>query len=270
MSATYLILCDGYWIPVQNNSERRVRMKHQGSVTVEASLVIPLFLFTVIAFFQMGCILVCNAGLSMTFSEAVADTAQEICKTETAMDGMQETFVYPRLYSRLRSALKEDAMVEQYVSGGGSGILLTKAGLTEDGFLEAAISCTMQIKVPVIGCLKMKVSMWQRQKAYVGYMDTTAAEAYVYVTDHQSVYHVSRACTHLKLSISEVTEQELKHSYTGLVPCSFCKNGGSSYYVTGEGDCYHRSLACPGLKRTVYRVKKSSVPMLKPCSRCGG
>ncbi len=56
-------------------------------------------------------------------------------------------------------------------------------------------------------------------------------------------------------------------------PCEICvrNNVGSAVYITNEGDRYHSVITCSGLKRTVRSVNESeAVGMgLGPCSRCG-
>ena len=115
-----------------------------------------------------------------------------------------------------------------------------------------------------------------RKRAYTGAAreDTEtdavrAEDAYVYVTDNQAVYHMTRRCSYLTLQIQASTLEQAKHN--GYDMCAFCGKDvqGRQVYVTNEGDRYHSSLTCSGLKRTVYRKKKSEVTGLAACSRCG-
>ncbi len=52
--------------------------------------------------------------------------------------------------------------------------------------------------------------------------------------------------------------------------CELCGGGSGTVYITAEGDRYHSSLSCSGLKRTIYEVPISQVGGRKACSRCGG
>ena len=53
-------------------------------------------------------------------------------------------------------------------------------------------------------------------------------------------------------------------------PCEKCGGDGSSFvYVTGEGTRYHNTITCSGLKRTVISIPLSEVGGRPPCSRCG-
>lgn len=245
-------------------------IKDRGMATVEASLVIPLFLFAVMAFMQLGFTVVANARVAVAFSRAVEETAADAYSYETLLGEGSEVFVKAGLYGKLQKELNRDGLIKQYVDGGAFGVYLTKACLTEEGFLEASIHYTVSIQIPMLPGIRVAFTENRVQKAYTGYIASGQEESYVYITENQSVYHVIRTCSHLQRSIYEVTEEELRKKYRRLSACSFCKDAGQQFYVTDEGDCYHTSLVCPGLKRAVYRVKKSSVPELGICSRCGG
>lgn len=242
-------------------------MRDRGSVTVEAALVISLFIFAVLAFVQMGFVMVVNKHIYTAFSEAVTETAESAFGWQTVLSGDSSAVVYASVYSKLKKKLKEDLLVAEYVCGGTTGILLTAAYMSEDGFVEADVHYNVQLHVPVLHGVKAGFGEKQRQKAYVGYRASKTADTYVYITDYQSVYHGSRSCTHLSLKIHEVSRTVIQDD-TKLAACSFCRETGNRYYIAEQGKCYHTSLACPGLTRTIYRVRKASVGNMAPCNRC--
>lgn len=97
----------------------------------------------------------------------------------------------------------------------------------------------------------------------------------VYVTENGKVYHTSSECTYLDLSIYEVNASELdrqRNDYGGRYhSCEKCGSGtieADTFYVTEKGDKYHVSLSCSGLTRIVKLVKKSEVGDAHICSRC--
>lgn len=50
--------------------------------------------------------------------------------------------------------------------------------------------------------------------------------------------------------------------------CEICGGGSGTVYITDEGDRYHASLSCSGLKRTIYEIPLSQVGNKRLCSRC--
>lgn len=102
-----------------------------------------------------------------------------------------------------------------------------------------------------------------------------SGEVYVYITEGGSVYHVARNCTYLTLSIQVAGETEvegLRNASGGKYgPCEKCaRTGGTGIvYITKEGSSYHNTITCSGLKRTVRCVPLSEAGGRTPCSRCG-
>ena len=100
-------------------------------------------------------------------------------------------------------------------------------------------------------------------------------EEIVYITSYGEVYHKSRTCTHLALSIKvfpfALVEQERNRGGARYSPCEYCGNGEFSalVYLTEQGDRYHATLGCQGLKRTVKGVYLSQLAGVPACSKCG-
>lgn len=120
---------------------------------------------------------------------------------------------------------------------------------------------------------KAKVRMW------VGYTGegflTGEKETIVYMTPSGTVYHKSRECTHLTLSIRDISfeniEQQRNESGGKYSACEHCVKKGKEnarVYITDYGSSYHSSINCQGLKRTIMAVPLSEVGGRKCCSKC--
>ena len=103
----------------------------------------------------------------------------------------------------------------------------------------------------------------------------SSEEEIVYITNNREVYHKSRSCTHLSLSIqiadSGKVSRERNQSGGRYYPCEYCGDGGflTVVFLTTHGDRYHRTLNCRGLKRNIREVYLSQVKELPVCSKCG-
>lgn len=98
-------------------------------------------------------------------------------------------------------------------------------------------------------------------------------EIYVFVAENGIVYHRFESCTHLRLSVSEISRSslsEMRNSSGGkYYPCEKCGGGsGDTVLITSDGTRYHSDRECSGLKRTYTKVKLSETG-LPPCTRCG-
>lgn len=164
----------------------------------------------------------------------------------------------------------DDKDATKFVSGGMGGISFL--GSRYDGEdVIVLLNYRIKINVPFISKLTKDRKITIRQKAYTGYgqseENTDSDDEYVYVTDNQEVYHSSRTCTHLCLSISGCSYDNARKM--GYKKCGFCgESSGGTVYITESGDKYHNSKRCSGLKRSIRRVKKKDVENLAGCSRC--
>ena len=79
----------------------------------------------------------------------------------------------------------------------------------------------------------------------------------------------------LSIKQAALSNIESLRNYDGgrYKPCEKCSKKGYKeiIYITNEGDRYHSDITCSGLKRTVRSVKESEAKDmgLGPCSRCG-
>lgn len=271
-------------------------MKRQkGFITVEACMVVPLFLFFMLAMANIIMLLLAEAHIHQSLLEAAGYTAQYAYLEERLANGNKKENLpdsenslkntssngsdlgskimnYAILAKHFQEYIGEDYYVEKMVCGGKKGIVITMKQDNDNSkiyLIEAKYYG--KIMVPMFPNMQIALSNRVKQKAFVGYSkEEQETDIYVYITPEQSVYHTRRSCTHLSLSIHSAPDTQKKN----YVPCGFCgrkkKDTGGSIYLTRTTNVYHNNRNCSGLKRSVKRVKKSEVGGLGPCSRCGG
>ncbi len=99
-------------------------------------------------------------------------------------------------------------------------------------------------------------------------------DEYVYMTENGSVFHRSRDCSHLKITVQVINPDDLKmarnESGERYKPCEKCGNGATTglYFVTKQGNRYHNSVNCSGLKRNIKTVKLSDISGVPGCGVC--
>jgi hypothetical protein len=254
----------------------------RGTLTVEAAIVLPLFLMVMVAVLQYGSVMGTAArfGASMTETGKQMAIAAYLTKYGGNADqapgiaGVALSEVYAQ--SKIMSQVGDTSNVK-------NANMLLSSFLKKDETIDLVL--TYQIRSP-FGIVQLPGNMFlqrARVRAWTGRVppdsnssdNNDAQDTYVYVTTTGSVYHDDPDCTHLRLSIREVDAASLttlRNSSGGKYhACEKCGEAspGGTVYITNEGDRYHSSVNCSGLKRTVRQITKEEAGSLQACSRCG-
>lgn len=261
----------------------------RGSVSVEASIAIPVFLFCFLEILSLLNYISVYSGVLY----AIKTTADPICVYGYAYDTMmQDTteisigeeilssvmFSETYLDTQIRKQLS-DPIFETTIQNGIKGISLLGSYVNrENDVVSILASYTMKPLISFAGT-KMSVLCCYQGKLWTGYVLEPEEEAtekeYVYITETGKVYHLSDTCRYLKLSVKSVKADQIKEIrneaggiYTSCSLCCTDEDTKNVYYVTDYGERYHANMNCSGLKRTVYRVEKSEVEGWSACKKC--
>lgn len=250
----------------------------KASMTVEAALVLPLLCFFIL---NLSCA-VEMVRLHNNVQMALWDTGSRLAIYGYDLEGREDAAsLFSAFYikSRIRAYLGEGYLEQSPMRGGIDGLHLWESGMfTESDQLD--ISATYQVSpwcsLAAFPSFRMSnrfcIHIWS------GYRipEESRDAIYVYVAEHGEVYHISRDCTHLTLSVRQTLRAGLEtlrnqngRSYRACGKCAAAE-GGATIFVTKEGEHYHASASCPGLKRTVYMIPKDQAAGYRMCSRCGG
>ena len=270
----------------------RTPMFFRGSMTVEASIVLPLFLFLclnlsgaieMIRLHGNLCLGLWDAGTKI----CIAGALQEEWKTDDSEEIPDEIEDAAISYVFVRSDIAE-YLGEEYLEGspledGMDSLRFSESEILTDGDLvDLRVTYRVGPLFDPEGLLGFQMSnrffghLWNGYDV-TGEGDPHSQEAYVYVTEDSEVYHLTSTCTHLKLTIRAVVPDEIgeeRNRYGGRYsPCEICAKGEKpdTYYVGAEGDRYHYSRSCYTLNRTYWSIPISEAECsYRPCSRCGG
>lgn len=253
--------------------QRKENIKNRGYITVEACLVVPLFLFFMLALAEILMLFMAEAKIHQCLSEASIYTAQ-YCYLQKSLQ-KDKTYEIDKLITpvfmkaRFDEYINKDFYVEKMISGGTSGILITvKKDTTNSKVFVAKARYRATFHIPFIGNHSIVLTDTIKQKSFVGYSKEEQSDIYVYVSENEAVYHMKRNCTHLALSVSSKSSK----NKGGYLPCGFCGkkyNDTGTVYIARTGEVYHYLSSCSGLKRTVRRIKLTEAGGLSACSRCG-
>lgn len=247
----------------------------KGSLTVEASVILPLFAcffsFLLFYFRVMEVQLVVQNALEETGRSLAIMAVKELEKPGEATDYLMIA------KGMLMLKLEDDVLIGQYVSGGALGVSLLASEFKGDDILLNA-SYVIRFPVRLFGAQDFLVCQSARYRKWNGWherLDSGNAAALVYVTEYGEVYHMRRSCAYLDLSVREASYADLgsmrNQNGESYDACELCVNSSDRtgiIYITNYGERYHYAITCSGLKRTIFRKQLSEVGGLPACSKC--
>ena len=274
-------------------------LKKKGSLTIEAALSLPIFLFFIIAVFYFLMIIFLQSDIQLHMEETARSMGKQAYLLER-LDGLavEEEGVDAETKSLLAAGinplviktciLKTDLskIIDSSRIVGGTGGFYTYHSSYDDqeGILD--IIAHYNYRIPFLPGDMGQVKLSQRCRSHTwigrelrkqaGGKEADEQETKtVYVTEYGTVYHLSKDCHYLDLSVHTVSAGNIAAARNAnggkYYPCTCAKHAAaSSYYVTDYGTNYHADLSCSGLKRTIREVDISEVGNMHVCPKCGG
>ena len=235
----------------------------EGSLTVEASLVFPLFLFAIVAFLFFF-----RVFETMMITEGALASSASLVSVEAEREEEPFALALVTFYG----GLEKNGFSDETVLGGKLGISFAGSDLSGE-YIDLHIQYYCKLPIRIFSLSDIPVSQRIRMKKWTGFSEDTGDEdalEYVYITLDGEVYHRTSSCSYLNISVKMMNcEDALKKGYT---PCQICgyRSGTYLYYfVTEDGKRYHKKIDCRSLKRTVSRVTIQEAGDRRACSRCG-
>ena len=259
----------------------------KGVVTVEASIAIPIFMFCFLEIMSLLNYISTYSGVLYAMKEIgdrvcihgyMYDMVVEGEEEKTLAEQVISSVVFSEGYldTQLRKTCR-DIIIEDSIVNGINGISLLGSNVDRKSEVVSIVArYTMKPEFSIAGTEYQVISRYYG-RFWTGYslQKPEIFKEYVYVTENGNVYHLSRDCTYLKLSISSVKSDDLKEKrndhgsrYKACEICFNQKRPQEMYYITKNGNRYHSDLGCSSLKRTVYRIELTEIDNKSICSRC--
>ena len=259
------------------------------SLTLEAAMVVPIFLFAILNLYSMIEIF----EIQMCMQSALHQTAKEMAVEGYAYNMMgnssignslpvQVTFSETYVRGKVNKLVTKEKINHSVIKNGSKGISYSLSKIMENDRIELVAVYGIKPRFSMIPFSDIYTFTQAKVRAFTGYdssIDTKhneKEEQHVFVTQSGTVYHTDRGCSHLKLSIKLITKDDLaleRNEGGGKYKtCKYCNSGKSEsnlFLVTNYGDKYHSSVSCTGLKRTIRSIPLSEATGYGSCSRCG-
>lgn len=283
--------------------EQGSKKQYKGSLTVEAALVLPMFVFATIIFLyciqivqlyeqvQKGITDVARraATYGYVYEQFLQDEKQN--KDEKGEEQKQSKAILRTLLDgsfykiNFLEVISEDTINEGLIVGGKLGILFLGSKFMEDEIIE--VKATYSISLPTLFFKVHPIVVQQgvKTRGFVGRPLFVAEEEeekeegeYVYITEKGTVYHIEMTCSYIYRKPQAVMGSNIgdKRNNSGgkYYPCATCVHSELSmtqtYYITGYGTRYHSSASCTQVERNIKKLLLSEVGERRACKKCGG
>ncbi len=257
--------------------------KRQAGMTVEAAVVLPLFL---LFFLNLSCameMIRLHGNLQLALQDvgnrlSVYGYAFKETDLQENVAGIVLSYGYVK--EEMTKYAGEDYLDASPLAYGAEGLQFWESkALDDDGEFEINVTYLVSPWSDLAGFLPFRMGNRYYGHFWTGYEIPGASgeekAQTVYVAENGRVYHESIGCSHLTLSVTETSPAEvlkLRNENGGRYSlCERCgtDKGGDAVFITSEGSRYHCRQDCPGLKRTIFSlIKTEAQKEFAPCSRC--
>ena len=261
-----------------------------GSLTLEAAMCLPLFLFVCI-YMMMPMKMINRQRQIQAVVESVGEELSQYAYVEYCLlsgdedqvdtertDGEEVTALLASGYAAMKILGQIDRNWVESVSFDGTDI-------GTDDMVHIMMKYRMKLPFSVLGLDSVPVQhvcsrrMWNgadggRNKD--GGMSGGQEDETVYIGKNSTRFHRRRTCHYLYNDLKAVAAGEVdslrNQSGARYAPCKTCKTGseGGMVYVMPYGTSYHLSKTCASIIAYVQAVPLSQAEHLGACSYCGG
>ena len=255
---------------------KKAFLSASASLTLEAALALPLFLYAAAAFITLFHVMDVYRQVQAaaeSVSEHIGQTAylSKYTEDESPLD-TASAYVYAELSMR---AKLEKLPIRKFS--------LLRSELLKDGeTVDLIVDYEISMPISILGLGSMKQTNRSFRRAWVGQEGRSGEEKegekdniVVYVGKNSTRYHISRTCHYLynDLKAVPIKDMEAWRSRDGrrYSPCARCRNRHAGMvYIMPSGEHYHTTTSCTAINAYVRPVLKSQVEHLGRCSYCSG
>lgn len=275
------------------------KQKEKGSLTVEASLILPVLMSVVLFFLCFFQIFMIQEKIEIGLWETAKEISQyghiyhmqeqeEENKKEVSGKEVAEKYATGLLTSeRMEAYISDDFLNSSCVKNGAIGVIYKTEAFQEEA--KILLTASYDVTIPMFHFVVPDIHIVQQVESWgfvgtseIGAEENDEDDIVVYVSangENSKVYHTVITCTHLDLSIQSVRYSDVsnfRNVYGGKYKaCEKCMKqqtlaDSATVYIATDGNSYHSSMDCSGLTRSVREVRLSTLLGYRPCSRCGG
>ncbi|HHT97768.1 MAG TPA: pilus assembly protein [Clostridiales bacterium] len=281
--------------------------KSKASLTVEAALSLPIFIFCLMFFIYFLQVLTIQDYLQQAITNVGYNLAEQSYvyqrlvanenSYESTQEDIEENFEVELIkdigekfmglgYIKLLMLGKIDKKYidDSIIKGGYNGLSFIASSILENNEnIEIVLRYKIRIPLRIFKIADIGITQRAKLRGWTGFYINNGllkevdenSEEVVYITRTGSVYHNSSECSYIKLTVRSVVglTNDLRNKSGGKYsPCSLCikeENFNNKFYITDYGNRYHFKSDCSGIKRDVMTINIKDINGRRPCSKCG-
>lgn len=247
--------------------------RYVGSMTVEAAILLPLFLFFFLHLFGVVEMLRLHSKITFGLWECGNQLAVYVAMPEELGEKVPDVAVsYLYVKNRMESFLGREYLDTSPLVSGRQGLNYLASAYDED-CIDIGVTYQVAPQFSVFPFPYLRMVNRYYGKAWTGYLNNSDVR-FVYVTIYGEVWHSRADCTHIFITIKETDWSNIgklrNHNGGKYYPCELCekKEKGNKTYYTEYGDRYHKDRECSSLVRYIRAIQRTDSIAYKPCSRC--
>lgn len=271
-----------------------LRIRKKASYTIEAAVVLPLFISLMVFGMFIFRLLQVQAGVQQSIdaaSRTMAVTLGTMANYGESDKDVDSSEIEPTITGEISEAgllvatigmagyeIVEHEVPIEFIDGGAAGFDFMDTSV-EGNYIDIQVNYRLSFPIGLLGNYTFDINQRARNRKWVGYdkAENTVDAQYVYITEKGEAYHRNYRCTYLNPSVKSLPEKELKgvRNKSGGIyyECHRCKGKKSSglIYVTDYGTAYHNDVNCSEIKHNIKKVLYEEVRYtMRPCSKCAG
>jgi hypothetical protein len=266
------------------------RIKKEGSLTIEAAMALPLFIFFMILMMMPMEIMNIDRQVQTALEGVGEDLSQyayllqrgkeDKPESTSKMTGIQKEILTSLagegvlFYARKRVEDKVDMRRIEGISFSRSSVL------RDDKTIDLIMNYRVKLPFSVFGLKSVPMTARSTRRAWIGKEggkgeQDMESEEIVYVGKGSTRYHMVRTCHYLYNDLKSVSRDEVVNmrnlSGSTYKPCSRCqpkKEGDGPVYIMPSGEKYHTDQNCSSIISYASAVSIETVRHLGACSYC--
>lgn len=269
-------------IKSKKNMGKKYKLSIKGSVTVETSLALFLFLMFFVCIIHFYMIL----NLELRMQSALEQTADaqaayaaitDYHDEDGSLSYIQCGLDYVFAKNNVIRLLGKEYLSSSWIKGGESGLHFEKSDFLKDGStLDLVVY--YRIKIPFFAIPEIPVVQRTRRRIWTG-GDTSGLNskpesvAKVYVTPTGTAYHLYADCSYIDVNLQAVSAERLSilRNKDGSIyyACESCHPEKTGIvYITAYGTRYHVSKNCNAIEKEIIQIDEDEIGDRHLCNKC--